>query len=299
MFAEGPAAWGGRAFSAPCAKGQVHGGDFFVSRRGRGRARARGDLCRALCKGVGTRRVFSFRAAGRGRARARGGFLCCGAGRGRAAGFSCAAGRNAPARLLPPTPPRRSCPIFLQKIEKRGLHSVFGCVIILLFPNGGLAQLVRAPASHAGGLGFESLILHHDKSGSYANRQRVRICFYVRQTKRRGAPFGACRRSVFFCVCPVPASTMALYPTGKTQYTGDSEKPFGACKAGTSAVLFPAQERLLSLCAWEDAQGKGAPGTGAACCVSFAAACPRMPAVCRAADDDNGEGSVCLSENAA
>ena len=26
---------------------------------------------------------------------------------------------------------------------------------------GGLAQLVRAPASHAGGLGFESLILHH------------------------------------------------------------------------------------------------------------------------------------------
>ena len=25
---------------------------------------------------------------------------------------------------------------------------------------GGLAQLVRAPASHAGGLGFESLILH-------------------------------------------------------------------------------------------------------------------------------------------
>ena len=28
---------------------------------------------------------------------------------------------------------------------------------------GGLAQLVRAPASHAGGLGFESLILHHIK----------------------------------------------------------------------------------------------------------------------------------------
>ena len=37
----------------------------------------------------------------------------------------------------------------------------FGCGIILLFRFGGLAQLVRAPASHAGGLGFESLILHH------------------------------------------------------------------------------------------------------------------------------------------
>ena len=30
-----------------------------------------------------------------------------------------------------------------------------------MFRFGGLAQLVRAPASHAGGLGFESLILHH------------------------------------------------------------------------------------------------------------------------------------------
>ena len=29
-----------------------------------------------------------------------------------------------------------------------------------MFRFGGLAQLVRAPASHAGGLGFESLILH-------------------------------------------------------------------------------------------------------------------------------------------
>ena len=33
--------------------------------------------------------------------------------------------------------------------------------IIITFRFGGLAQLVRAPASHAGGLGFESLILHH------------------------------------------------------------------------------------------------------------------------------------------
>lgn len=44
-----------------------------------------------------------------------------------------------------------------------------GCAIIITFQfgtnntskYGGLAQLVRAPASHAGGLGFESLILHH------------------------------------------------------------------------------------------------------------------------------------------
>ena len=39
------------------------------------------------------------------------------------------------------------------------------CIFLWLCYNksrsGGLAQLVRAPASHAGGLGFESLVLHH------------------------------------------------------------------------------------------------------------------------------------------
>ena len=45
----------------------------------------------------------------------------------------------------------------------RGSPLLWGtdCGIIFLFRFGGLAQLVRAPASHAGGLGFESLILHH------------------------------------------------------------------------------------------------------------------------------------------
>ena len=38
---------------------------------------------------------------------------------------------------------------------------------------GGLAQLVRAPASHAGGLGFESLILHHTV--------RTRTRFFMKQ----------------------------------------------------------------------------------------------------------------------
>ena len=49
------------------------------------------------------------------------------------------------------------------------MHFCKGRAIIITFQfgtnntskYGGLAQLVRAPASHAGGLGFESLILHH------------------------------------------------------------------------------------------------------------------------------------------
>ena len=47
---------------------------------------------------------------------------------------------------------------------KKGLQFFGLHAIICLFRLGGLAQLVRAPASHAGGLGFESLILHHQKN---------------------------------------------------------------------------------------------------------------------------------------
>ena len=47
------------------------------------------------------------------------------------------------------------------KNENLGLHLGQRSGIISTFRFGGLAQLVRAPASHAGGLGFESLILHH------------------------------------------------------------------------------------------------------------------------------------------
>lgn len=47
------------------------------------------------------------------------------------------------------------------KNENLGLHLDQRSGIISTFRFGGLAQLVRAPASHAGGLGFESLILHH------------------------------------------------------------------------------------------------------------------------------------------
>ena len=46
------------------------------------------------------------------------------------------------------------------KNENLGLHLDQRSGIISTFRFGGLAQLVRAPASHAGGLGFESLILH-------------------------------------------------------------------------------------------------------------------------------------------
>ena len=44
-----------------------------------------------------------------------------------------------------------------------------------MFRFGGLAQLVRAPASHAGGLGFESLILHHIV--------RTRTCFFAKKVR--------------------------------------------------------------------------------------------------------------------
>ena len=56
-----------------------------------------------------------------------------------------------------------------KSFSNQGLHFGKGRAIIITFQfgthntseYGGLAQLVRAPASHAGGLGFESLILHH------------------------------------------------------------------------------------------------------------------------------------------
>ena len=47
------------------------------------------------------------------------------------------------------------------KNENLGLHLASRSDIISVFRFGGLAQLVRGPGSHAGGLGFESLILHH------------------------------------------------------------------------------------------------------------------------------------------
>ena len=55
--------------------------------------------------------------------------------------------------------------------------------IISVFRFGGLAQLVRAPASHAGGLGFESLILHHTV--------RTRTRFFM---KKGSGMFFVCRR---------------------------------------------------------------------------------------------------------
>lgn len=52
------------------------------------------------------------------------------------------------------------------KFIKKVLHSFFECAIILVLFRlrhpGELAQLARAPALHAGGQGFESLILHHN-----------------------------------------------------------------------------------------------------------------------------------------
>lgn len=59
------------------------------------------------------------------------------------------------------------------KNENLGLHLDQRSGIISTFRFGGLAQLVRAPASHAGGLGFESLILHHTV--------RTRTRFFMRK----------------------------------------------------------------------------------------------------------------------
>ena len=63
---------------------------------------------------------------------------------------------------LPPESNRKALPAqTFSKNENLGLHLASRSDIISVFRFGGLAQLVRAPASHAGGLGFESLILHH------------------------------------------------------------------------------------------------------------------------------------------
>ena len=49
---------------------------------------------------------------------------------------------------------------FFKKIIQKLLTQSLKVVIILIV-DGELAQLARAPALHAGGQGFESLILHH------------------------------------------------------------------------------------------------------------------------------------------
>ena len=48
----------------------------------------------------------------------------------------------------------------------------------LKFLFGGLAQLARAPALHAGGQGFDSLILHHEpwKLNNVYHKKTKKIC---------------------------------------------------------------------------------------------------------------------------
>ena len=95
----------------------------------------------------------------------------------------------------------RFCPEGQRKVKRKsviflklGLHFGKCRAIIITFQfgahetkYGGLAQLVRAPASHAGGLGFESLILHHTV--------RTRTRFF---TRKGSGTFFVYRR---FCVC--------------------------------------------------------------------------------------------------
>ena len=72
------------------------------------------------------------------------------------------------------------------------------CGIIFLFRFGGLAQLVRAPASHAGGLGFESLILHHTV--------RTRTRFF---TKKGSGTFFVYRRFAFATATNTPVGCLS------------------------------------------------------------------------------------------
>src|SRR5699024_6559417 len=67
---------------------------------------------------------------------------------------------NAPPKKTANDSPFLPAGKFFAFAPKKGLHFARSRAIIIAFPFGGLAQLVRAPASHAGGLGFESLILH-------------------------------------------------------------------------------------------------------------------------------------------
>ena len=63
---------------------------------------------------------------------------------------------------------------------------------------GGLAQLVRAPASHAGGLGFESLILHHTV--------RTRTRFF---TRKGSGTFFVYRRFAFATATNTPVGCLS------------------------------------------------------------------------------------------
>ena len=86
------------------------------------------------------------------------------------------------------------------------MHFCKGRAIIITFQfgahntseYGGLAQLVRAPASHAGGLGFESLILHHTV--------RTRTRFF---TKKGSGTFFVYRRFAFATATNTPVGCLS------------------------------------------------------------------------------------------
>ena len=78
--------------------------------------------------------------------------------------------------------------IFLPGNQKKGLHFAKSHAIISLFRFGGLAQLVRAPASHAGGLGFESLILHQNQKPGHRKVFGFFIWCKVRRLVGSGGP---------------------------------------------------------------------------------------------------------------
>ena len=100
-------------------------------------------------------------------------------------------------------------PVFFQKKA---------CIFLWLCYNksrsGGLAQLVRAPASHAGGLGFESLVLHHKPQ----LLSRLWFFVFVLQSKcGRASPQGECPAFFYGRITFTQAAPKARRAVGSLQ----------------------------------------------------------------------------------
>ena len=100
-------------------------------------------------------------------------------------------------------------PVFFQKKA---------CIFLWLCYNksrsGGLAQLVRAPASHAGGLGFESLVLHHKPQ--LLSRLWF-FCFCFAKQMRQGIFQGGCPAFFYGRITFTQAAPKARRAMGRLQ----------------------------------------------------------------------------------
>ena len=110
-------------------------------------------------------------------------------------------------------------PVFFQKKA---------CIFLWMCYNksrsGGLAQLVRAPASHAGGLGFESLVLHHKP------QLLSRLWFFVFVLQSKCGRASSKGNALPFSMAALLSHKLPPKPAGL----------WGACRfsGGYSAILF-------------------------------------------------------------